>query len=175
MNPLNEKVGPRSREAGLNLNPAKDTEIIPDFSTVDSIINGIESAFSKCHEQDIVNRKQLSIHELLALNIQEIPTLVEPIFQKVGLACLAGPSDSGKSMLLRQLAIAVANGERDFLGFKLNLNHKSAIYLCSEDDASAIAMLLNRQSQYFDIRPEAKLRFLFDTESSISEGIHSSS
>ena len=35
---------------------------------------------------------------LLMKQIHEIPTLVEPLFPKVGLACLAGSSDTGNEI-----------------------------------------------------------------------------
>lgn len=83
---------------------------------------------------------------LLNQKIEEIPCLVEPFLQQTGLACLAGSSDTGKSSLLRQLAVSVAAGKDDFLGFKLNSTQKSCIYVTTEDLQRETAYLLNRQS-----------------------------
>ena len=63
---------------------------------------------------------------LLMKQIHEIPTLAEPLFPKVGMACLAGSSDTGKSAFLRQMAMAVSAGLQYFLGMKLNVVHHSA-------------------------------------------------
>lgn len=83
---------------------------------------------------------------LLMKHVHEIPTLVEPLFPKVGLACLAGSSDTGKSAFLRQMTMAVSAGLPSFLGMKLNAVHRSAFYVSTEDDETATAYLLNRQN-----------------------------
>lgn len=60
---------------------------------------------------------------LLNRNVQEIPSLLDPLLPKVGLACLAGSSDTGKSAFLRQFSMCVAAGLPSFLGMKLNVEH----------------------------------------------------
>ena len=76
---------------------------------------------------------------LLNQNINEIPTLLEPLLPKSGLVCLAGSSDTGKSAFLRQLSMSVSAGLKTFLGMKLNVEHRSAIYVSTEDDETANA------------------------------------
>ncbi len=80
------------------------------------------------------NKQFYSGEELLGKNIQVIPKLLEPILPKVGVIALGGSSDTGKSTILRQLAMAIVSKEEDFLGFKLTPEHHSAIYLSTEDD-----------------------------------------
>lgn len=103
--------------------------------------------------------------DILSRGIQEIPTLIDPIFPQVGLVALAGSSDTGKSSWLRQFAIAISLGDEYFLGWKLNLKHKGAIYVSTEDDELAINYLLNKQTKTRDLLPSnyRNLRFLFDT------------
>jgi RecA-family ATPase len=72
--------------------------------------------------------------QILELEMKTVPTLVEPFIPKYGTMSLAGSSDLGKSYLLLQLADAVINGSSDFLGFRLNVTHKAAIYISTEDD-----------------------------------------
>lgn len=48
--------------------------------------------------------------ELYNLEIDTVPKLLDPFFQKVGLAALVGTSDSGKSTFLRQNSFT----KRDF-------------------------------------------------------------
>lgn len=109
--------------------------------------------------------------ELIDLNIDEIPTLVTPIFPKVGLVALGGSSDTGKSSLLRQFATSVCLGDRDFLGFDLNSEHKSCIYVSTEDDENAMAFLLKKQMLHR--RNESKdyqgLRYIFNSENILSK------
>lgn len=103
---------------------------------------------------------------LLNMGIFEIPTLLEPMFPKVGIAAIIGSSDIGKSSILRQLAFEVAIGSSTFLGFKINATHQSAIYVSTEDDELAISVLLNKQ---FGEREKStntdRLKFIFQTES----------
>jgi RecA-family ATPase len=83
----------------------------------------------------------------------------------VGLLALAGSSDTGKSSILRQFAIAVSLADAEFLGWKLNLKHNSAIYVSTEDDELAVNYLLNKQTRSRGLPPNRykNLRFLFDT------------
>jgi RecA-family ATPase len=108
---------------------------------------------------------------ILSRGIQEIPTLLDPIFPQVGLVAIAGSSDTGKSSWLRQFAIAVSLADSHFLGWKLNLRHKSAIYVSTEDDELAINYLLNKQTKNRSLIPSKyrNLRFLFDTTNLIEK------
>ena len=103
---------------------------------------------------------------LLNQNINEIPTLLEPLLPKSGLVCLAGSSDTGKSAFLRQLSMSVSAGLKTFLGMKLNVEHRSAIYVSTEDDETANAYLIARQNADMKLSPISLrgLRFLFDSE-----------
>ena len=103
---------------------------------------------------------------LLSQNINEIPTLLEPLLPKSGLVCLAGSSDTGKSAFLRQLSMSVSAGLKTFLGMKLNVEHRSAIYVSTEDDETANAYLIARQNADMKLSPISLrgLRFLFDSE-----------
>lgn len=108
---------------------------------------------------------------LLNRNVQEIPSLLSPLLPKVGLACLAGSSDTGKSAFLRQFSMCVAAGTDSFLGMKLNVRYRSAIYVSTEDDEIANAYLMARQNQQLNLHPSALrgLRFLFDSENVVEE------
>lgn len=108
---------------------------------------------------------------LLNRNVQEIPSLLDPLLPKVGLACLAGSSDTGKSAFLRQFSMCVAAGLSSFLGMKLNVEHRSAIYVSTEDDETANAYLMVRQNQQLGLQPSelGGLRFLFDSEKVVEE------
>jgi len=101
---------------------------------------------------------------LIGNEITELPMLVNPIFQKVGVVAIAGSSDTGKSSLLRDLALSIVTEKETFLSFPINAEHKSVLYISTEDDDLALSCLLKRQNTE-NLEPESfkKLRFIFDT------------
>jgi hypothetical protein len=106
--------------------------------------------------------------ELLNMNITTLPLLLDPFLPKTGVVALAGSSDTGKSSILRQLAVDIATGEATSLGFPIYAAHKRAIYVSSEDDRYSIAFLLQKQM----VNEEKKalydnLAFIFNTENLI--------
>ena len=84
----------------------------------------------------------------------------------MGVAALVGTSDSGKSTLLRSLAMAVAAGSKEFLGFTMNVYRRRAIYVATEDDEAAISALMHRQIAELGTSSAdyATLDFIFETE-----------
>ena len=103
--------------------------------------------------------------EILELGVTDIPKLLEPIIQKYGVVSLAGSSDLGKSYFLLQLTDAIINGAEEFLGLKLNIEHKSAIYLTTEDDEFALCPRLTKMASKWDnTNAFENLRLLFDSK-----------
>jgi len=156
-------AGQQSNSAGM---PGKDTDFAPKFDE-----SGITPSEIKKDVETEVERPTNFItgEDLLNRKVENIPCLIDPIMQKTGLACLAGSSDTGKSMILRQLCIAVSLGRTQFLGWKLNTIHQSAIYVSTEDDSTATSFLLNKQAQGIDPALLKNLRFIFDSENLITE------
>ena len=102
--------------------------------------------------------------QLLLMPYEEKPTLIEPILQRTGIACLAGSSDTGKSTLLRQLVIAIVTGATEFLGFLINAVYRSAIYVSTEDLESETIFLLKRQANNYTPEQLKGLRYIFGNE-----------
>jgi len=102
--------------------------------------------------------------DLLLNDIEKIPCLLEPILQQTGIAGLAGSSDTGKSMLLRQFVIDLVTGNEYFLGFKINARFNSAIYVSSEDLYNETSYILKKQASRHKPEDLKELRFVFDTE-----------
>jgi archaellum biogenesis ATPase FlaH/DNA-binding transcriptional ArsR family regulator len=102
----------------------------------------------------------------LNLDIKELPKLCDPILPQSGLVALAGPSDSGKSAMLRQFAISVVSGTKSFLGFPIYPRYNAGLYISSEDDNTAVSFLLNKQNRHFEVENSIlrNLHFVFDTE-----------
>lgn len=136
---------------------------------VDSIRENVRQIQCQAQDADIGN--EITGEMLLNRNILEIPSLLEPLLPKVGLACLAGSSDTGKSAFLRQLSMAVSAGQLTFLGMRLCSSHHSAIYVSTEDDETANAYLIGRQNKQLGLSPTALrgLRFIFDCENVVAE------
>ncbi len=129
----------------------------------------LESEINSISENGIQSVQEITGEHLLSSELESIPCLIEPIFQKVGLACLAGSSDTGKSALLRQLAISVVSGQNTFLDFNLKPTYKSVIYVSTEDDLNSTAFLLKKQFLLKDPKLLNGLRFLFDSENVLNE------
>ena len=56
--------------------------------------------------------------DMLSKPRESLDCLLDPILPRTGVAALVGTSDSGKSTLLRGLAMAVASGRKSYLGFE---------------------------------------------------------
>jgi RecA-family ATPase len=141
-----------------------------------SDISDAENFFK--NELELLTQKKLgndytssSALELYNQNTEVIPKLLDPFFQKVGLASLVGTSDSGKSTFLRQLSISIALDLDNFLGFPLNSTTNKVIYVSTEDDPSAISFSIRKQVDFLlnadkdiDIELLGNLEFIFETE-----------
>lgn len=118
------------------------------------------------HQKETFRKYLVNGFDMLNLSAEQMDCLVEPILPRVGLAALVGTSDSGKSTLLRGLAMAVASGRKEYLGFALRPKYRSAIYISTEDDASAVGVLMQRQLEELCTPKEAfsSLDFIFETD-----------
>lgn len=127
----------------------------------------IEGLKERVESEKEVYRKYIVTGDIVSSgDNMEMDYLLEPILPRVGVAALVGTSDSGKSTLLRGLAMAVCVGSPSYIGFSLNAKHHRALYVSTEDDQTAIGPLMRRQME--DLATEsycyAKLGFIFDTE-----------
>jgi len=116
-----------------------------------------ESKFSDQNEGKII----LTARELLELGSQSPQYLLEFILPRIGTGVLAGKPDTGKSQFARQMTIHVALGRDEFLGLKLHLRHKKAIYVATEDGIEAMSYLLSQQLKGMRQQANDNLRFLF--------------
>ena len=95
-----------------------------------------------------------------------IEFLVDKLIPKGTLCALVGESDTGKSSLLRQLALSLVYGDSDFLGFKLKESCRNVVYVSTEDGEMATSVWLNK---YFgeEIAKDdrlSKLKYVYNTE-----------
>ncbi len=103
---------------------------------------------------------------LLSRNVEAIPTLLDPLFPKVGVVAIAGSSDTGKSSFLRQFAVSVVLGDSHFLQFKLSPVHRRVVYVSTEDDDIAVSFLLHKGNKHRQLIPDEYkgLFYLFETD-----------
>ena len=106
---------------------------------------------------------------ILDSNGENEKQLLEGVFEKTGLACIAGSTDTLKSMLLRDLAISISQEETDFIGFKLNTVHNKVIFLSTEDSKSKTSELLRIQTEGLVHDSLNRIRFLFNPENALAE------
>lgn len=124
---------------------------------------GVPNIGTRTAPSEQQDKTTYTLAELLAMEVTELPCLFVPIFLKSGIAVVVGGSDTGKSSLLRQMAMSVATG-RDFLGWKYQGEHHRAIYFSSEDDPTITARVIkryNRTMQLGDLAAQ-NLRFEFE-------------
>ena len=104
--------------------------------------------------------------ELKNQEIKEVDYLVDQLIPRGTLCSLVGESDTGKSSLLRQLAVSVAYGDETFIGFKLNDKCRNVVYVSTEDGEMGTSVWLNKHlgEDIIDNEVLSKLKFLFITE-----------
>ena len=104
--------------------------------------------------------------EIKNKDYKSIEFLVDKLIPQGTLCALVGESDTGKSSLLRQLALSLVYGDSDFLGFKLKESCRNVIYVSTEDGEMATSVWLNK---YFgeEIAKDdrlSKLKYVYNTE-----------
>lgn len=95
--------------------------------------------------------------------------LLEPFIPRIGLIAIAGPSDCGKSTLARQLALAVATNQEEFLNYPLNVKHGKACYIATEDEHYGTKSVLEKQLTGFGIKGTESLQFIFESQNFLAE------
>lgn len=84
----------------------------------------------------------------LIKNYADLATyLLGNIFPSVGLGAIVADAGVGKSTLARQLALAIAYTEKEFLGLKVNAIHNNTIILATEDIKSDVAECMKDQEK----------------------------
>jgi len=109
--------------------------------------------------------------ELYNFETTNVPKLLDPFLQTIGLASLVGTSDSGKSTFLRQLSLSIVLNLNTFIGFSLKSKHNKVIYVSTEDDATSISYALRLQINHLkkehnldNLKGLQNLNFLLDTD-----------
>ncbi|MCC7004712.1 AAA family ATPase [Candidatus Nomurabacteria bacterium] len=115
-----------------------------------------------------LSEKVVSARDIMNLDINDYPTLLQDILPIKGIVALAGASDLGKSLLLQQLSLAIAFGLDEFLGFKLNISKNRSLYVSTEDDDYVMAIRIRNLSKVMKGDKFENLRFIFNTDMLLS-------
>ena len=116
---------------------------------------------SKMIREENEKDKWVSAQDLLDMKIVDVPKLWDPFLPHKGLAMLTGSSDCGKSILLRQLAVAIVQGCPEFLGYPLNPKAAVVYYVSTEDEPESLSAWLNKNIYDFDKKNSDFLEGLF--------------
>jgi hypothetical protein len=92
-----------------------------------------------------MSKDEWTLGELLELKITEIPFLVEKLLPLHTLNVLAGQSERGKSTFYTQLALAIIQGNKEFVGCKISAINKRVLVISTEDGPIALAFRTNKQ------------------------------
>ncbi len=138
--------------------------------------NSIDTSFVSALERDTMELSnqmnqagefgEISASTMLRSPSMELDLLLHPILPRCATVSLIGSSDTGKSSFLRGLAVAIATGASEYVGFELNCKYNRALYVSTEDDQQAIRFLLHKQNKDLELPTAAfeGLDFLFQTE-----------
>lgn len=100
-------------------------------------------------------------NELFNLDTRNIPNIIDPIIPSVGIWAIVGSSDTGKSILLRQLALSIVRNV-DFLNFNTNPKHNNVLVIATEDDSVSTSFMLRKQAD--TVKDLDRIRFYFETD-----------
>ena len=129
-------------------------------------IKAIKNKLDRCAKSfEPDENRIITAQALLESQEEELPSLLDPLIPKLGIGAIVGGSDTGKSALLRQLALAICAGDHEFLGLKLTPTHKSVVFACTEDDQSTVKKLMRKQIDGKGYKSTwENLRFMFDVD-----------
>ncbi|HTK18479.1 MAG TPA: AAA family ATPase [Mucilaginibacter sp.] len=127
--------------------------------------NELDQKNNNLQRDENINPGFISAFEILNSAIPEQSFLIENILPAETICLLSGPSDTGKSILARQIAISVALGREDVAGFKLTCKYKKAMYISTEDGKRDWKSKLNKYSLSVEEQQLLKnLTLVFDIE-----------
>ncbi len=105
----------------------------------------VSSPPSKPKTPEIQIEGRHTADQLIAFGKQERPFLMEKLLPKNAICFLAGEGDVGKSLFYLNLSLAIVSGKDEFIGLKLNAQHKRVLIVSTEDDKYIFGMRIIMQ------------------------------
>lgn len=147
---------------------------IPSAEHLQTVLNGTQQAAiiqqdkpkAQTKKEKLISKLRNGVY-LDGKVIKSPERLLEPFLPRVGVACLTGSSDTGKSTILRQLALDVAARNKSFLGFTLNPLHGNVLYICTEDVEEEFIPLFKQQGANIPTEKKAGFEAYFGAEDAI--------
>ena len=138
-------------------------------STVE-VTSDVKSTQSKIKPNGKLSKFLIGADVIKNKNYKEVEYLVDKLIPKGTLCALVGESDTGKSSLLRQLAVSMVYGDEDFLGFKMKSSCNNVLYVSTEDGEMATSVWLNKYFGQDKSKDDilSRLNFIFSTDGIIS-------
>lgn len=152
----------------FSMDSTNDVNLPEDNISIDDLFSD-DSAPEK-QKYKTFDTDSYSALKLFEFEYEELPKLIDPIFPKVGLASLVGSSDTGKSTFLRQLALSLALGLDNFVGYKLFPTSRNVIFISTEDDPASTSVSIKKpiskilQNTSTDKNFLNHLKFIFDVD-----------
>lgn len=132
-----------------NAEKAQDTQntVTPCIFDQGVEVDVEKALFEQFIQEQIENGAEIfSAKELIDMNIDEYPFLVEDLIPERAITALVAPSEAGKSTLVYQICEAIVTGQ-EFLGLKVNPVYKKVLFIPTEEGTIQAALKLKAQLQ----------------------------
>ena len=130
---------------------------------------GVKSGNKKIKISNRLSNIFLGADAIKNLDYKSTDYLLDKLIPRGTLCALVGESDTGKSSFLRQLAVSIVYGDRNFLGFELNSSCRNVLYVSTEDSKEATSVWLNTHLGEGETKDEylSNLHFTYTTDNII--------
>ncbi len=118
---------------------------------------------------DVAGKIIISDIDLMAMNVTEIPFLLEPLLGKGTLNAIIGKPGLGKSCFTVDLAIAISHGLLSFCGYKINTQHQRALIITTEQNHAQLSFLIRSIYDYRKLQQNGKINFIIDDDIPLNE------
>lgn len=139
-----------AHEQGINTPVGNNNPAQPEVTTIS--------------EEGEAPRYVITADQIMMQEYVEDRFLIQDLVQEGKLCSIVGSSDTGKSLFLKQLAVAIVQRDEQFLGFDLNVRFGSAIYVTTEDDARSFQSYLRKRQITGDVNQFKNLRIIEDIQ-----------
>ena len=112
-----------------------------------------------------LSKSRFTLGEILSLDADSIPFLLQTLIPEQAITILAGQSDVGKGMLYLQLALSIIQGKEELHGLKLNSKYKKVLLVSTEDGVIQISNRVKKQLGGYQETEELNDRMIIYTTS----------